>query len=633
MRRLSMLLLLIALLSLSGCAGSRPGPEPAPPAQAAPEKGPEAAQPPVPAAPPEAEEPKEELPSLPEGACTPNASAAFLDPNYRGHGFTLKQPPVEPTPDRPWLQALSVGQIAPGGPVVGTTYAVRSGYAMVGTEESSLYLQLEPPAGLPQDWFDRHVQIEGVEPLTKEGPQFRIPAGRPGEAFRVTVTDVLRTDGTVGPVQVVFCRAELPTASLSYKDGDRWLPVGSEGLAPSEAEGPLTLRISFTAAMERPTVELALQQIAHYSRIDQLTWIDDRTLEVAVSKPGSLFYLNLEGARSLHGLYLAGGLPAVAAGKPGRLVAVDPSTGQRQELLELPPLIDHALLSPDGKQLQLSVIEPRLGAFPDGKRYLLDLTTGERRAIGSNRYLFWLSTGELAEWSSVDGRLSLTIHAADGPRRLAMDALPPHEGYELSPDGRLLYLLQRADTPPTSDYLYTYRFLILPFGESQGRLLPEPFQLSRPPKDGLELHDPVWSPDGSRIALTQVRDGGPVVIVADVKSGEFRTIAGGLEGIRGNNFDRIVWSPDSTRLLVGKAVLEAATGRVERQLTNPSGRATWSQDGQWLLESVGGDLQALHLPSGRSVALGRGLPAGWTPDGRLLLIENLRPFEWPAYNK
>jgi len=107
----------------------------------------------------------------------------------------------------------------------------------------------------------------------------------------------------------------------------------------------------------------------------------------------------------------------------------------------------------------------------------------------------------------------------------------------------------------------------------------EPVQLT---DDAFVEADPMWSPDGTRLAYASDRGGSVQIWIHDVDSGESRQMTrdgGGLP----------VWSPDGTEIAytggsrpASIRILSVATGqeRVVRTGLNQPGRVTWSPDGQ-----------------------------------------------------
>lgn len=145
-------------------------------------------------------------------------------------------------------------------------------------------------------------------------------------------------------------------------------------------------------------------------------------------------------------------------------------------------------------------------------------------------------------------------------------------------------------------------------------------------EEGVSLEQPVWSPDGRRIAFTSSRDG-VVVMAGDgsdrqvVAEGSFRTPA---------------WSPDGTRLAftghgdhAGLWVLDLPAGELRLLHEGEDSHPSWAPDASALVVTVAvpehdytiGYLHLVPLDGGPARDLGRGTgPAPWSPDGRYVAV-------------
>lgn len=634
MARCCAVLILAALLA--GCAGARPratapgqGEPAAPPAAVTPATD---TTPPAPAA-PDASNPAQR-PPLPTGPCTPEASAVDM-PAGVSSGITLKRPLVAPSAAHPWLFYLAFDQPHANG----TVYAVRSGGAPAPAEAFVLQVQLSPAP--TADWLAAHLTIEGVQPASQSplirgdagGLQLGIPAGQAGESFRVTVRDVVTSEAGAGDVSVTFCRSDPPRATLLSQGASGWQPVPSQ----LKAGAPLTLRVAFTAPMDRPSVEGALRQtyvewhndgpVPRTARaISDLTWVDDRTVAVTFPQPPSPLALSVSGARASSGLFAAGDLPYVYLGEPAYLEAVNPVTGQGRRLLDLPVQVEGTLLSPDGRWLLLTVVQLTGGrdAQPRWQRLLYDLTTGQSQELPQTEWTQALLPGGERVSAAMDQpqRLTVTRTGPGGNRQTVLANLPPFSLYLLSPDGSQVALFVHADTGEMTDDWRPYRLVIASTDGKSQTTLPEVIRVYQPGKDGLRLYWPVWSPDSRRLAFAEDGPAGVTVRVADLVAGHVRTLAEGVPGLRGHQLDPISWSADGRRLQVGRVLFDAETGRELLRLADPVGEARWSPDGAWLALPAGDwtALRALPLAGGQPVSLGEGWLVGWTPEGQALII-------------
>ncbi len=633
-RKLSVILMQLLLgAALAGCTSAPPPPPPTE-TVTAPAPAPEPA--PTPAPPPAGDTPV--AAPLPAGPCTPGATAADLPSGPYGSGITLKPPQPGGTPERPWLGFLSVDQTdvwEGGGSMLGTIYMRKGGTATVDTGEFWLRGLLMPAP--PEGWHETHFKLEGVQPLaqnqTATGQEgrfdLRIPAGRPGESFRLTLKDVLTGDGSSGDISVTFCRQAPPQATVAYRAGDEWRPVGTQ----VPADTPLVLRLTFTHDMLPETVERALkgphdkEGRSQGDWITSLKWIDARTLELTADQPQPLMQLNLHGAQERHGLYLTGGIPSLYTGTPPQVFAVDPASGQAGRIADLTPEPRWADLSPDGKLLRVTSQQVRGGhESPTWQHSLIDLTTGQSQAVKPEDTTgYWLPSGELiAIRREGETTLVITRQTAADPQRTVLPDLPPYDSFYLSPNGEwLAVLVQTGEYTP--DSYVGVRFLILSIDGRTRQTLAGDARMWRPGKDGITLYGPAWSPDSSRLALTQPAGGGTALMVADLAAGALRTVAGELPGSRGS-FDPVAWSPDGSKILVGPLLLNAVSGQVERRIEGVRRLPFFSPNGQWLLfqPDEWTEITAYNLRTGQSAALGVGLALGWSQDGKALLIR------WPG---
>jgi hypothetical protein len=552
--------------------------------------------------PPPVKEPAPPIAAVP-APCTPGTTAVDLEAaRSGGSGLTILALPggQEPTAEHPRALYIAVNQtetLPGGGTAHGEIYSVRPGTAVISTGETVLRGAVTPAP--PGGWLEQHTTIEGVQAAPRffnNGGEYsfelRVPPGKAGESVTVIMRDVLLADGKAGDMQVGFCRQEPPRATLSYQRAGgsmNWLPATTY----LPAGGALKLRIAFTAEMDRTTVERSLRQSK--AEIGAIEWVDGSTAVVSIPSPGPVIGLNIFGALSGQGLHTVGGLPYLYTGEPARLEAVTPGTGQAHTIAQLPPEVQSAEVLPGGKAARVFYLRMRGGyeSWPWGSPLEVNLKSGESREVP-------LESVELPP------------------------GVPEGAAHYLSPDGSRLALL--VPVPDSSTEYHPYRLHRLSILDADGTVLKafaDPVRLYQPGKDGLRLFGPAWSPDSSRIAFTQDDpDGTPAVLIADVATGTLRTLARGAEGLHRGSADPLSWSPDGRRLLVGSLLLNAETGQIERRLAAGSLPVRWSPDGAWILgqDEPWAAVTAVETATGRSVALGDGLAAGWTADGRALVV-------------
>jgi hypothetical protein len=520
------------------------------------------------------------------------------------------------------------------GGLLGNVFMRKGGTATVDAAEFMLNGFLTPAPN--SAWFETHLIFEGIQPSQHQyntigdygNFDFRIPAGQAGDAFRLTIKDVLLDDGTAGDVAVTFCRQTPPKASTTFRANNDWLPATAGAVIPPDS--PLTVRVAFTHDMLAETVERSLTGEHDKSGKSQgdwitgLKWLDGRTVELTADQPAPSMRLNLAAAQDQYGLFVPGGVPNLYTGEPPRVLAIDPVSGKETRLADIPPEPNTPTLSPDGQLLRVMSWQMRGGRdVPDGQFLLINLTTGAAQPIKP----------EDPGWAPPSGILSIAREGLDSllvarqAGTLLIPGLPDMDRWLESPDGKWIAVLLR--TGAQAEYpSVPVRFLMVATDDSNNRkALTGEASMYEPGKDGITLYGPVWSPDSTRIAFTQPAKDGAALVVADLTTGALRTLAANLPGVR-SSWDPVTWSPDGSKLLAGTALVDAATGQVLQRVEVGAGRPFWSKDGQWLLFGAMGwnqwsEVKLYDLRTGRSTSLGEGLALGWRPDGTAVVVR------WP----
>ena len=134
---------------------------------------------------------------------------------------------------------------------------------------------------------------------------FKVPAGQQGDTFRLTVTDVLRPDGSAGDVSITFCRQSPPTVTASHQVNGQWEPR-------------------------------ALQCAGRGSAGDA-PWLDDSTVDLTVDRPIPVIPVKFAGAQDKHGLLVVGGMPDLYTSADPKVLAIDPASGQEHLIVDLQP--------------------------------------------------------------------------------------------------------------------------------------------------------------------------------------------------------------------------------------------------------------------------------------------------------
>jgi WD40 repeat protein len=145
---------------------------------------------------------------------------------------------------------------------------------------------------------------------------------------------------------------------------------------------------------------------------------------------------------------------------------------------------------------------------------------------------------------------------------------------------------------------------------------------------GRHFSHPIWSPDGTRLAVQGLGDDG--VYVLDPYTLALRRLGTGTFS---------AWSPDSRFVAVTDEVqpflrlVDTATGTA-RTLSVPAptfDQFVWSPDGRWLAGAVGGNLARVDIKSGaiKQLAVG-GSGATWSPDSSRIAFVQARCGTCPA---
>jgi Tol biopolymer transport system component len=166
---------------------------------------------------------------------------------------------------------------------------------------------------------------------------------------------------------------------------------------------------------------------------------------------------------------------------------------------------------------------------------------------------------------------------------------------------------------------------------------------------------PVWSPDGTKLAVVNSTDPENDIAIADLVAGTTRTITSNSFSTGGATFGAPVWAPDGSKVAFVTVVFDEGsggdgtvnvvnvdgTGRIA--LPEPMDGAledareiAWSPDGTWLAfdgyltagGSSRGVLQIVHpdgtglrtIDAGSSTAYGDGDIGGFSPDGSRVLV-------------
>jgi tricorn protease len=157
------------------------------------------------------------------------------------------------------------------------------------------------------------------------------------------------------------------------------------------------------------------------------------------------------------------------------------------------------------------------------------------------------------------------------------------------------------------------------------------------------VQNPVWSPDGKKLAYVSDADGEEQIFVCDAEAGATpKKLTTTLKGQQGN----LVWSHDGKYLLVGDretniSIVDAATGSIKLIAHSPFGSSydnaltdfSFSPDSKWVAYTMPGDavtqqVYLYEISSGKSTLVTdptiiSGSPT-FSPDGKYLFVLQMR---------
>lgn len=477
------------------------------------------------------------------------------------------------------------------------------GTLIVGPTPFKFIFRLDPVPGA--SWAKRHVSVEpaGASYTVEVSPDGDLAvgfeSGPPGELVTVTLTGV-STSSHNGKVSLTATRAARPTVSLEVKVGGEWRPVRPAECLPAV---PLDLRLVFSEDMDRPSVEAGLSNADSWNdepNFVDLRWVDDRTILLrAPERPGAI-RICVE-AKTASGLALWSVLPTLFNCDPPRLCAYDPRQGTVRDFSEVPVNIFDASISPDGKSLYVESMEQET---EDLAYWTVDVATGaaeacEPRASEPDDAGVWAAIEEVLQ----DYAYGVVSFSPDGTRAAALAAA----------DGEIVW-----DEEHGLSDLY-----VVDADTGTCRLLASDFADRWYPMHGVGTSDPsqpLWSPDGTRIAL--LSDGGPQAAelkVYDLSTAKGETVAALKSGW---SWSRFTWSPDGRFWTVDDMIVSAAPPYA---LQTPDfrgcDRPRWSPDGHWFARGYEwGRVEVRDMQEGTEFPLETALACGWDETGLFYFV-------------
>jgi hypothetical protein len=496
--------------------------------------------------------------------------------------------------NRPVLSGINEVTVTPGGEV-----AVGSGYVMV-----TWWGEIPASVVVKTSGYNYESLNAGTVAV-----QAMFPAGGP-ERWEAWL------DGVEGSKVTLVHKPE-PTVQVSFRAGDGPLaPVAGSDLAV--AQGPVTLDFQF----DQPMKPDSLSKVLGESPLTGSWVAPDHATATLAAVPDKLL-LDLGWFQAATGLLAPPRALMIrsAAGAP-YLEKVNVLTGATERIMDLPPEISSAQLSPGAKFLAFQAYEPGTEQYAMWPSYMAVADLTARRA--SNVEAGWWPAGWKNEhilvthmvpgwafWDAAAGSLAGPAHT--------VQAFPG----QISPDGRFgADLVHPKEAPQEGlvpeDLVITDLQTDQPVATVQGFM--NQFYVG---KDGIDLSLWVtWSPDGQRVAgLDSLgwQSGKSDLVVYDRGTGKRTVVAAGLPV--GAFARRLYWSPDGRSILAavenGRAYLIPVDG--SRDLTTVHGginRPMWDATGGRFLsaDTEWGQVFAFMVNKGARVDLGKGFPAGWDGD-------------------
>lgn len=588
-------------LLLGACTGR--GASPAPPAgDPGSSGGTKAAAPPTPAPPPPvgdkpAPDPAPAPPAGPGQPAAPPAGTVRVPPAPALTGVAA-QPLAEGCggaaadqgPAAPPAMVVAPGWGRQGNMPFPVRTARRSGckYAVGG---SSLAVDVRLPAGTAAAAARAALQISGAEPVYTnffaDGPRLSVgfPSGPNGQEIQIRVSGPLGAGGAPLDFRLDLVR-DFPSLTVAVRQPPgEWRPFSDVDTLPP---APTELRFRWDRQVDHMEAELRVRRARGTERVDPqpaFAWADPQTLVATLARPPALAMIDMGGVPGPGAIATYARPIVVRTGIPPVLEALDPFTGVRTPLGPAPPDVRQVLAAPAGNHVAFGAFAPQ----PDGTWWLqtgwvLDLQEKRLLPAPFGSFLGWTNQGALAGVGEQGG---LEVwHPGTGDRRRFATA--PGASYASpSPDGRRIAGTRiQSEREDRATFLAPADLLVLDLETGQEQVYPDFGHYYVTHSEFGVAFPTIWT-DGGRSVAGRDYKGRTVYqwAAVDTKSG-------------------------NRRLLTSDEA--AGLAAPDRDLSGPSG---WrlEQERPW-------DTVYLVAPDGSRQDQGTGLPAGWLPDGRALVV-------------
>lgn len=469
-----------------------------------------------------------------------------------------------------------------------TRYAHRSGCRFA-TGGSALLVTLYLPRDAREAEARQALRVRGAAPEAIDwSPQdaallLRFPPGPPGQQIRIQL------QGPPGPAlpildfQVELVR-EFPTVTASVRrpPAENWQPLRPWEVHPP---GPLDLRLAFDRPVSQAEAESRLRRTQSLIQAEW-RWVDPQTLIVQHPKPPPVLVLDLGGLPGPGGIGLYGPPVVLRTGTPPVATALNPTTAEETILATVPAEVERAALDATGRWLAVTAAVPSAAPpWTEEQSWAIDLRSGQ--------WVMAPFSEPFISWHPVQGLLgaeqpgSIVAWHPDRGQSATYSVSANAHYLNLSPDGRYLagVRIHEERLDPVRQIM-PVDLLILDLATGREHVVPEWAHYWPGPGQWAAPLPLAWTQDGTGLVGRTYL--GPDLwdwVIFDRKSGERRILPA-----------------------------DVAAG-LNLAAPSPKGPQGWEvqQGREW--EAV-----ILRDTRGQSRSLGPGLPAGWLPDGRLVIL-------------
>lgn len=507
-----------------------------------------------------------------------------------------------------------------------------SGEVIVSTSPFTLVVTFARGQAPDEEWLAAHSSVTGAEPTRTNTDGDKVSyvfgAGPAGETITISLDSIrYAPPGDAGeqPTLIVTLRRGEPcTATLSVNDSGEWREVQDGTLL---GEPPLQFRLQFTRDMDPDSVARLLDDFGAVP-----TWDGAKTAYFTFDDPPVHILLSLYGARDLFGLPAAVKTWEFYSTNPPRLCAYDPVDGTESVRCTVMPDVYVADISADGRSL---LAQSLVYVNTDGMRvteqraWIVDVRSGSQRELAAGWYHpEWAGTARYLKLDPPAGE-EFTYQLLDERGGVAGQGTIPTPMFNLtvSPDGTRVAGVDVGSGEPGS--LTPADLVVVELRSGERRRFEQVIEVPSPGNSEWVFQGgPAWSPDGSRIALIGVSEGGGSLIrVVDLTSSQIdETVA--LPDLERGFSQPLTWSPDGSWWTAGEFILSAQAGHHVRdlRLTAP-GVPQWNAGGTWFALGYGGwgklhfyRIDAIHGPVLERTLEDVVLPVGWDADGDFYFV-------------